>query len=260
MNTDCTDISFPGHSDSLLDEAGVHKIRKGTKQLRARLQLLRQLEGRKDDTEKLRQSVKALARMLAAQRDADVMAEALQELSTRTEEPEVKQLLATLGEALQPEPLATAERQRIHRLIKEINKSAKKLKSHHHEIAEVDSILNSRLATLCAMGRELLSGTDWEALHDWRKQVKKLMYQYQLKGALSPKDLFVYEHLDQLGTSLGNINDMRILEEFIRSHQYQTTRARELTLYETIHQLIEGRRQEALESSKSIFQAINNLL
>jgi len=259
MTTDNTDITFPGHSASSLDEASVHRIRKGTKQLRARLQLLRQLEGRHHETEQLRNSVKELAHLLAAQRDADVMADALQDMIARTEDLEVQQLLASLREELKPEPLAAKERKRIHKLISEINRSSKKLDSHKHESAEIDKILDARLAALCAMGRELLQTNDWEALHDWRKQVKKLMYQYQLKTALTPKILFVFEHLSELGSHLGHINDMSILESFVRGQEIRTARAHDLNLFTKVHQLIEMRRQEELSDCRKVFQAIDNL-
>lgn len=259
MTLDTPEISFPKHSASTLDEASVHKIRKSTKQLRARLQLLRQLEGRRDDTERLRQSVKALARLLAAQRDADVMDDALQDMMTRTDNPDVQQLLASLRDDLKPEPLVPGDRKRIHKLIREINKSTKKLKTYKYENTEIDIILNSRLSGLCAMGKELLGTSDWEAIHDWRKQVKKLMYQYQLKPALTPKDLFVYEHLTHLGSSLGNINDMSILENFVYNHEIRSTRAHELDLYVKINALIDERRQEELSDCRIIFQALRNL-
>lgn len=242
-----------------LDEDSVHKIRKGTKQLRARLQLLRQLEGQHHETEQLRQSVKELARILATQRDADVMSFTLQQMIAETEDLEVQQLLARLRSKLQPDPMPSGHMKRVHKLVREIEKRTKKLLKHKHPVSEVEKVLARRLAILCATGRELLTSNDWEALHDWRKQVKKLMYQYQLKPFLTPKDFFVFEHLDKLGSGLGNINDLSILERYVNAHQAESTRAHELEVYEKVHGLIDARRLLELEGCRSVFRAINNL-
>lgn len=242
-----------------LDEDSVHKIRKGTKQLRARLQLLRQLEGQHHDTEQLRQSVKELARMLATQRDADVMSFTLQQMIAETEDLEVQQLLASLRSELQPAQMPTGDMKRIHKLIREIDKSSQKLLNHNLPAEEIGQVLERRFAVLCATGRELLTSNDWEALHDWRKQVKKLMYQFQLKPALTPRDFFVFEHLDKLGSGLGNINDLSILERYVNAHQAESTRAHDLDVYGKVHELIASRRLHELTECRSQFRSISNL-
>ena len=242
-----------------LDEQSVHNIRKVTKQLRARLQLLRQLEGPRQETEQLRQAVKELARLLAAQRDADVMSGLLQELITETEDLEVQQLLAALRCELHGGDMPAGDVSRIHRLVREIEKNSPRLLQARHSDAEISRVLDTRLAALCAAGRELLSGTDWEALHDWRKQVKKLMYQYQLKPMLSPKEYFVLESLDRLGSVLGSINDLCLLERYILNHQSGETRAHSLEVYARTRDMVDGRRNRELANCHDVFGAISNL-
>lgn len=242
-----------------LDEESVHHIRKGTKQLRARLQLLRHLEGQHQETEKLRAAVKELARMLAAQRDADVMSGVLEELLGEATNVDVQRLLVELRDSLSIDPLPANDMKRIRRLVRDIERNTHKLLGRTHPEAEINQVLESRLAALCAAGAELLAGTDWEALHDWRKQVKKLMYQYQLKPSLTPKDLYVFEHLEQLGSGLGSINDMSILDDYVNTHQAQATRAHDLETYGKVHALIDARRMGHLEHCRTVFRAIRNL-
>ena len=242
-----------------LDEQSVHNLRKGTKQLRARLQLLRQLEGPRRDTEQLRQAVKELAHLLAAQRDVDVMAGLLQALITDTEDLEVQQLLAALRSELHGDALHAHDVSRIHRLVRDIEKKSPRLLRKRHSDAEIGRVLDTRLAALCAAGRELLHGNDWKSLHDWRKQVKKLAYQYQLKPALTPKDYYVLEHLDRLGSILGNINDLCLLERFMTDHQARETRAHSLDVYARAHALVDARRNAEFTACRAEFGAINNL-
>ena len=242
-----------------LDEQSVHNIRKGTKQLRARLQLLRQLEGPRQETEQLRQAVKELARLLAAQRDADVMSGLLQELITETEDLEVQQLLAALRSELHGGDMPAGDVSRIHRLVREIEKKSPRLLQARHSDAEIGRVLDTRLAALCAAGRELLSGNDWEALHDWRKQVKKLMYQYQLKPMLSPKEYFVLENLDRLGSALGSINDLCLLERYMLNHQSAETRAHSLDVYARARGMVDGRRNREMANCHEVFGAISSL-
>lgn len=244
---------------SSLDEQSVHNIRKGTKQLRARLQLLRQLEGPRRETEQLRQAVKELARLLAAQRDTDVMSGLLLQLITETDDLEVQQLLAAMRSELHGDAMPVGDVGRIHRLVREIERKSPKLLKTRHSDAEISRVLDVRLAALCAAGRELLVGRDWEALHDWRKQVKKLTYQYQLKPSLTPKEYFVLEHLDRLGSSLGNINDLCILERFMRDHQAAETRAHTLDVYARAHALVDVRRDGEKSACLDAFGAICNL-
>ena len=242
-----------------LDKQSVHNIRKGTKQLRAHLQLLRQLEGQHHETEELRNAVKELARLLASQRDTDVMAGLLQELITATEDLEEQQLLGTLLSELQCTPMPADDMKRVRKLVKEIEKKTPRLLHTRRNETEINRVLQLSLATLCATGRELLAHDDWEALHDWRKQVKKLMYQYQLKASLTPEDLFVMERLNQLGNGLGNINDLTMLKRYVNTHQSRTTRAHDLDVYSRVHGLIATRRNAELDSCRAEFRAISNL-
>lgn len=250
--------SLPAKGNAL-DEEKVHHLRKGTKQLRARLQLLRQLEGQREETERLRDSVKQLARLLATQRDADVMQNHLAEFIDQCTDPEMEELLTELRDNLEGQNLPHTDIDRIRHLVSYIEKNTHKLKKHKYPEEEIEKILEQRLALLCTEGTSLLQSVDWPALHEWRKGVKKLMYQYGLKSSQTPKDLYVYEHLDQLGSSLGKINDMTILENYVREQESLNTRAHTLELFEKIYTLIDNERLAMLEESRRIFNEISHL-
>lgn len=251
--------SLPHHGGSL-DQESVHHIRKGTKQLRARLQLLRRLEGEQEETERLRESVKELARMLAGQRDTDVMHNLLQELIEETGDPELSDLLVELRDNLVSERLPEGDIKRIRKLVSEIEKSTHKLLKDDYSESDINRVLEERLSALCGAGRILLASSDWEALHDWRKQVKKLMYQYELKASPTPRDLYVYDHLDQLGGALGRINDLSMLKKYVRNQESANTRASTLLLFGKIFDMIEDRRQSQLAQCREVFKNLNNPL
>lgn len=242
-----------------LDETSVHNIRKATKQLRARLQLQHQLEGHHHKTEKLRAAVKELARLLRAQRDADVLAGLLQELITASDDLTVQQLLSALRSDLYSGPMPAENMKRVHTLVREIQKKTPKLIQDRYTEAEINQVMVKKFTTLCESGRDLLTGEDWEALHNWRKQVKKLLYQYQLKTSMTPKDLYILDHLEELGTGLGNINDLCMLERFVTTHQSQTTRAHTLAIYSKVHEMIAARRLGELQRCQAVFREISNL-
>jgi len=244
---------------SHLDEEGIHSLRKKTKQLRAQLQLLRELEGKQQDTEHLRQSVKELARALAQQRDADVLFALLQELLDNSDDTEVNALLRDAQVSLGRPKLPHTDLEKIASLVNEIDKQGVNLNRLKYPDTDINRVLENRLKILCSAGHVLLDSRDWEALHDWRKQVKKLMYQYALKPALSPRDFFVHEHLDGLGSILGKINDFTVLEQFLRELEKSYTRVHTMLVFERLYALITRLRDQKIELAKQLFGAIRHL-
>jgi CHAD domain-containing protein len=244
--------------NTTLDAASVHHIRKGTKQLRARLQLLRQLEGQHQETEQLRQAVKELARMLAGQRNADVMYSLLQELIDACDDTNVVDLLTAMQDSLSSTKLPADEKKRISKLVHDIEHKTRRLAQFKYGETDINRVLAARLDSLLAAGPALLASSDWEALHDWRKQVKKLMYQYDMKPSPTPGDLHVYEQLDQLGNGLGKINDLSMLKSFVREREKHYTRAKALLVFDKVYAMIDYRRETQLHLCQDLFSVIKN--
>ena len=247
------------HKGKRLDVASVHRVRKRTKQLRAQLELQRALEGQLLEMKELRQLVKQLARLLAPQRDADVMSAALQQLSTQTGSAKVKQLLLSLDEKLQPNALSGSDMKTIHKLVGKIEAAAPSLLHSNHNSEAVHQLLETRLAALCASGAELLDSHDWETLHDWRKLVKKLMYQFQLQASLTPREERLFQQLEKLGDCLGRIHDMCMLETYVQGHQAQAGDQHKASSYKKIFKLIEANQEQELASFRQLFEALEQL-
>ena len=244
-----------------LDNESVHQLRKGTKQLRAHLHLIRQLQGHQKETEHLRQSVKKLARMLAGQRDADVMYALLQELINQTTDAELTSLMVELQHVLNSERLPQIDIRQVHKMARDIDRSTDKLLPHEPEGNEINQLLEVCLENLCEEGQDLLynAAANWNDLHNWRKQVKKLTYQYKLKKNPDPVDLLIIEKLDQLGDSLGKINDLNILDNFVRRQQYLNTRAQILHTFTQLLGLLDEHKYLLLAQTQQLFAELTAL-
>lgn len=251
---------FAGHPPiDHLDEAAVHSLRKKTKQLRAQLQLLRQFEGKQHDTEHLRGAVKELARTLAQQRDTDVMANLLQELQQACTDQEIHALLRQFSDALHRPHLPDEDLTKIASLVRDIEQHSVKLARLRYPDTDINQVLENRLKILCAAGQALLDSRDWEALHDWRKQVKKLMYQFDLKPSPTRRDQHIAEQLDILGSVLGRINDFTMLEHYIRQQEKAYTRVHAVLIFNRIYDLVNRLRDQQLVLAARQFETIRQL-
>ena len=241
---------------SVLDSDTIHQLRKGTKLLRARLQLLRLLGISTQQHDKLRNALRKLAHLLGGQRDSHVMYGLLKELKSASQDASLETLITDLQKSLEQNHLSSIEIQRIKDLLKSIEEVANPILEKPLPVTEMQEVLSKRLVSLCLNGDRQISGNDWEALHAWRKQVKKLMYQYGMKSAMTNRDQKIFATLDALGNSLGRINDLCILERHIREREKNWTRAKTLSLFSQIYQMIDIQRKQALEQSKALNKAI----
>ena len=159
-----------------LDKESIHQLRKGTKHLRAHLHLLRQLEGQQKEIENLRTAVKKLARMLSVQRDADVLHALLQNMISEADDAELVALMTGLKQKLEDKRLPPSDLKYVLGLTRDIKKKTHKLLCKEPAEDDIKPILKLRLSELCETGEEILSSeiTDWEELHDWRKQIEKI--------------------------------------------------------------------------------------
>jgi CHAD domain-containing protein len=242
------------------DETSVHCIRKGTKRLRACLELQRALEGQLLEMKELRQSVKTLARMLADRRDADVMSDALRKMQAETEDLPTRQLLESLSKALDPAHLSASDNREIHQLLKKIESGTTKLLNPENNPEAVERLLESRLAALCSSGEELMDSRNWDALHDWRKLVKKLMYQYPLKLSQSRKDQSVTDALERLGHSLGNLHDLCLLEDYVLNHRDTSSQSMDTDAFANVLTDIAANQEQELSQFRKLFKEFSQLL
>ncbi len=260
METPITYFESLNSAKNSLDKETVHQLRKGTKQLRAHLHLLRQLEGQQKETERLRASVKKLAKMLSVQRDADVLYSLLQDLITETDDQELVALMTGLKNKLADKRLPPSELQHVLDLTRDIKKKTRELLNQEPAENDVKAVLEIRLLEICKTGEALLfsSTTDWEELHDWRKQTKKLMYQFKMIRNQTPAELKIVETLEGLGDELGKINDLKLLENYLKQQQLLCTRAYTLQLYQKLYSLISKHQQQHLNTCRELYSALKS--
>jgi len=262
MKTPMTYFESLNSAKNSLDRETVHQLRKDTKQLRAHLQLLRQLrklEGQQKKNKLLRASVKKLARILSVHRDADVLYSLLQTLITETDDQELVELMTGLKNKLADKRLPPSELQQVLDLTRDIKNKSHKLLKHEPEENEIKAVLAVRLLEICKTGEALLfSGTtDWEQLHDWRKQTKMLMYQHKMIRNQTPAELKIIQTLEGLGDELGKINDLKILENYLKQQQLLCTRAYTHQLYQKLYSLISNHQQQHLNTCRELYSALN---
>ncbi|MDC1528666.1 CHAD domain-containing protein [Gammaproteobacteria bacterium] len=261
METPITYFEALNPCRNTLDKETIHQLRKGTKHLRAHLHLLRQLEGQQKETENLRAAVKKLARMLSVQRDADVLYSLLEDMIRETDDAELVALLAGLKDKLEDKRLAPSELKRVLGLTRDIKKKTHELLGKEPLENDIKAILTKRLSEFCETGEEILflNITDWEELHDWRKQAKKLMYQHKMIRHQTPAELKIVETLDSLGDELGKINDLKIMDNYLKQQQLLCTRAYTHELYQKLYNLIGEHQQHHLSSCRNLLPNLKQL-
>ena len=160
--------------------------------------------------------------MLSLQRDVDVLYSLLQDMTAEIDDTELVALLTELKNKLENKRLPPSQLKHVLLLTKDIKKKTRELLSKEPAENDIKAILAKRLAELCETGEEIYSSeiTDWEDLHDWRKQIKKLTYQHKMIRNQTPAELKIIEILDSLGDELGKINDQKILEIFYNNNSY----------------------------------------
>lgn len=244
---------------SNLDASSVHEIRKLTKQIRACLVLQRALGADYPDNKKMYRLVKKLAHVLCPQRDRTVMDAALGAMAEESsDQPDLVSLLNSLRDRLGSAPLSAHEVRRVQALVREITASAPESLCSTINDSSLDSYLNASLAELRRSGPALLAGDDFDALHAWRKRVKNLMYQWQLKASPDANDLQIVEELEQLGSCLGKVNDMHMLKEsLLQSIKAEKMAERQAALV-PILDLIDVRLGQELVNSQVAFDRLAN--
>lgn len=244
-----------------LDDASIHEVRKLTKQFRAQLDLQRALNGKNPERERLHQSLRQLARLLCPQRDRFVMDAALGEMADQSSgQPGLVSLLNSLRNSLGSKSLTEGEIHRIQKLAGEIAAEAPGLLSSSFKDGMLDQFLHSRLSELSKPGPGLIAAQDFDALHKWRKQIKALMFQFQLKPSPSAKDLEIIEQLDQLGSSLGKVNDMHVLRDTLLQMFVGQEVTESQSQFASVLAMIDDRLREELESSRQLHYVVSTWL
>lgn len=198
----------------------VHDTRTGMKRMRAFLRLIRSSIGKSAYRKASRQS-KALARGLSVSRDARVLLDTVDLLLVEIDDPECRSRLrgpflehylqaSVVVDGQQPLIQARKRMQRLHH------------KARHWHLKHYDyHVLMRAIAEEYGQGRDhwlqIRRAPDAEALHEWRKEVKRFYYQVSLLFPRGKKTQRAC--LKDLGEYLGQLHDLHILLEYITCHR-----------------------------------------
>ncbi|MDI3325688.1 CHAD domain-containing protein [Pontibacterium granulatum] len=235
------DKMLAGATEADVDEV-IHDTRTGMKRMRAFLRLIRPAIGKHAYFDANAHS-KALAGALSGSRDARVLLDTVdllllevedRECRARLREPFSKNYSQTCDIAAGTQPLRQA-RQRLRSL---------QHRARHWRLKRYDyQALMLAIETEYGQGRrhwlQIQQHPDAEALHAWRKEVKRFYYQVSLLFPRGKKTQRA--RLKDLGEYLGQLHDLHILLEYIASHR-SLFWAEDLSLLELTAQ----RREQAL--------------
>ena len=195
-------------------EEAVHRVRRRLKRARSLLSLLEEVPGsnRADRAEQARDA----ARLLAGARDADVLVREARRILARAEG-------ATVAAAGVMVDRLEREREEAHRDLPALDVVAGRLRACEADARslpdrfEAGRLIAEALLATYRRGRrdwrELGEGISIEAMHDWRKRVKRRRHLSALVPIETPVTTrAIQRDLEDLGEILGDEHDLAVLE------------------------------------------------
>lgn len=240
----------------------VHQVRKGIKQLRAWLRLVRPSLG--DHYALLDLLLADAARALAAVRDAQVSRETLLRLRRQhlIDAPTYAALRKALPQVTEPGADAViAARRRLQVAALYVDSAAlpespaELLKRWKRQLARCERLAD-RLHRRLHKHADAARHGDAHALHRWRRQLKYLLHQSQLLAPLHPAAGDLEPALKRLADQLGEHHDLYVLNEHFMSAAMadsECTQATRVRLNEAIAQQMEQLANEALNAGRTLF-------
>lgn len=198
-----------------LSATEVHRVRVNGKKLRAWIRLVR-LGGDHKRCSKAECWLRSTSRSLAEGRDARVRMETLAWLATRTSSASTRAALALLSAPVDdvagvtlPEPVSAAQAKRRLRCVTRLDPDAPELRRGLRKVYGRARALAQAAAQAEAHHSEL---------HRCRRWVKYLGYQLELAtGVRGKQGAPLQQALTELGSTLGSIQDLVVLEQHLDS-------------------------------------------
>ncbi|MBY4678255.1 CHAD domain-containing protein [Marinobacterium arenosum] len=200
--------------DSAHRDRAVHKVRVQMKKLRALLQLMRPVLT-ESDYEAGNEAAKQLADSLAGSRDAKVMLDTLARLFGDYGHRELRQRLETplvhYYRQQRRKPIATES------LLDNLQRQYQKLPLKRFDAETVQLALERSYGRGRRQWKLLQLELDDTRLHNWRKSVKRLLYQMEL---LLPEPCRRDRgDLKRLGLLLGQLHDLHMLRDLLQQQR-----------------------------------------
>ncbi|MFC6671276.1 CHAD domain-containing protein [Marinobacterium aestuariivivens] len=231
-------------------DEGIHQLRVGMKRMRALLHLIRDALA-ETEFEAAQARCKALADDYAGARDASVGRIVLEELLQGCHEPEQRERLRnsfqrSLGAvAGEPPPLCEA----VTRL-KQMRRELKRWPLSNLGLKPLGSRLEKQYRKAARFDRQVRADRAMALMHEWRKVVKRLLYQLEL---VQGDDKKLLRRLRRLGSLLGDLHDLDMLELQVESHVDLFWLDDRQTLLRLLRQQRENLRSRALRLGDKLF-------
>jgi CHAD domain-containing protein len=230
-----------------------HQIRVCIKRVLARLHLLEKVTATDPNISNLSQSLKQLSRQLATMRDRDVMLALLEQLLAQNTATSVNDLLKQTRERLigtnqQP----TAELRVLHTKAADICTNLHLIPKSSIGLSQIQHYMQKKWQRICGQYKSIVREQDQLKLHKLRKKLKSLSYQYEVLDELEPSSWLPAKKLTKLGTKLGKVHDLFVLERYLRNQQQQLTA--DIHTYNGAYALLGGKRMHLLKQSRKAFK------
>lgn len=191
----------------------IHQARLLIKVLRARLHLY---EGCLGQVPGLDEALRRFNKSLSLRRDYAVAVQTLSELAQGHGGKKFQAVVDELCEYFNRHgeqegiPRATLEAQ-----VNEILAGIHGIAGFELSPARLTAYLQDQLLDCCDTGDAALQDGRCKALHNWRKNVKMLLYQLQIFGVTGGKLARLIARLDKLGKGLGRVHDYCFLQDIV---------------------------------------------
>ena len=255
-------VCLTGPHEGSPDEA-VHEARKSFKKIRAVLRLVRSVideESYREENTRFRDA----GRPLTEVRDAKILIETLERIAEHFKEHIVGRSFADARKALQDHLRAVRKRvldeHNAFAVVAETVSQARERVKGWTDVPDRWSSVGAGLQDTCrqarAAFRDAAADPGVAELHEWRKQVKYLRYQFDVMQPLWPERMEeLADETDRMGDFLGDDHDLAVLRQMVDRDPRPVADDGER---ETLVALIDRRRaeleQEALLLGERFFQ------
>ena len=232
----------------------VHEVRVSIKRSLARVKLIDALVGLPLDKVKLVPYLKLLSHLLSARRDRDVLLPLLDSIMQDNSNNDIKLLLMHTVKLI----TARSEQQKLD--INAIKKICHNIQNDYQQLPDKDIAVKSihvyvkdKLAKICKQGTRVFKKNDLEKPHKWRKKVKYLYFQNEIISGADNKSLLPANIFEKLGKTLGEVNDMHVLKQWVQQ-QAGTDQASENTkTYDEIYRLFDNKIKHLLKHCRELW-------
>lgn len=206
-----------------MDEDAVHDVRVNMKRLRGLVRLYRRPKQgdpvQNEVSAHINSVLRDVANVFSTRRDVHVLAETLDQVARKSDKAVAVQLRAIRREIL-AQTVAAMPDMAPERLIEQLQWVRE---AWHGRLSRNDPGMEDALLRMYRKnqreGWQALNARDPHQLHEWRKRVKYFYYQLSAWPGASDWRSLQLEMLRKLGSLLGKVHDLDILQDYLQTRQ-----------------------------------------